>query len=361
MEKIFIYHLRTAINAFKEIKIFQREEFLKQKLLLSSKSFAHSQVNFLLSQIIPRYVIEVFFIIILLFSSILVFSFEKNLEDVMITLAIFSFVAIRIAPITNQLVISFTQLWNSKYIVKEINLELEYFENYKNNTKNLNKDKNVLNEKIEFKNFSFSYKNNLIFKYSNLQIIKNSFISIKGPSGSGKTTLIHIILGLLDISSGQIVLDNKIILNNKINLIGDLSYIPQDTFILNDTIKENIIFGSDYDQKRINEVLDQVNLNDYIHELPDKLETVVGYKGGLLSGGQRQRISLARALYNKRKILVLDEPTTALDTKSINLLKNTLENIKGKFTIIVISHQDDFDKLSDQIYKIDNNKLVKLN
>ena len=107
------------------------------------------------------------------------------------------------------------------------------------------------------------------------------------------------------------------------------------------------------------DVLDQVNLTSFVNKLPNKLDTIVGYKGGLLSGGQRQRISLARALYNKRKILVLDEPTTALDMQSINLLKNTLQKIKGNYTIIIISHQSDFDNLSDNIYKIDNSKLIK--
>lgn len=357
--KDIISNADTAINAFKEIKIFQREEFLKDKLLLSSKNFASSQVKFLLSQIVPRYVIEVLFVIIILFSAILVFSFEKNLEEIMITLAIFSFVAIRIAPISNQLIVSFTQLWNSKYIVKEIVTELEYFESYKNQTKNIIDKKHTIKNNIKFKNFSFSYKDNIIFDNTDFEIVKNTFTTIKGPSGTGKTTLIHIFLGLLNIQSGKIIIDDQELVSKKINLIGNLSYIPQDTFLLNESVKENITFGSEFNQNLMKDVLDQVNLTSFVNKLPNNLDTIVGYKGGLLSGGQRQRISLARALYNKRKILVLDEPTTALDMQSIDLLKNTLKKIKGNYTIIIISHQSDFDSLSDNIYKIDNLKLIK--
>ena len=133
----------------------------------------------------------------------------------------------------------------------------------------------------------------------------------------------------------------------------------QDAFLLNESVKENITFGSEFNQNLMKDVLDQVNLTSFVKKLPNKLDTIVGYKGGLLSGGQRQRISLARALYNKRKILVLDEPTTALDMQSIDLLKNTLQKIKGNYTIIIISHQSDFDNLSDNIYKIDDSKLIK--
>ena len=145
---------------------------------MSSKNFASSQVKFLLSQIVPRYVIEVLFVIIILFSAILVFSFEKNLEDIMITLAIFSFVAIRIAPISNQLIVSFTQLWNSKYIVKEIVTELEYFESYKNHTKNIIDKKHTIKNNIKFKNFSFNFKNKIIFDNTDFEIVKNTFTTI---------------------------------------------------------------------------------------------------------------------------------------------------------------------------------------
>ena len=210
--------------------------------------------------------------------------------------------------------------------------------------------------------FSYPNKGSPVISNMSLEIPENSLIGFAGPSGSGKSTLIDIILGLLIPNSGSLVLgENTISKNNTYLLQSRVGYVPQTIFLSDNTIKNNIAFGlddADIDEMKINNCIDQSQLQDLINSLPDGLETMVGEKGVQLSGGQRQRIAIARALYRKPKILVLDEATSALDGLTEQKIMQSIHKIASDITVIIIAHRLNTIKECDMIYFIESGKIV---
>ena len=212
---------------------------------------------------------------------------------------------------------------------------------------------------IEFQNVSFNYPsrkktlNNL-----NLKISKNTSIGVRGETGSGKSTIIKLLMGLLQPDFGKILIDGKELNIAENDLKDKISYVPQNFYILDDTILENIIFSDEKnkpDYKKISRVTKLSLLDELIDSLPQGINTVVGATGKLLSGGQAQRLALARALYQDREILILDEATNALDSNTEKLVIENILNLKKSKTIIIISHNSDILKFCDQTIDIESN------
>ena len=239
-------------------------------------------------------------------------------------------------------------------IIQEFLSKKHLIEDSKKN--NLN-DRNIIFEKeLTLKEINFSYKKKInVFKNDiNIKINKGEFIGIKGATGSGKTTLINIISTLLKPTKGQLLLDNKNIYEYNLSKVRQkISLVPQHTFLLDRTIIENIIIGSDIknlDLNKINEIFKITCLDEFIHNLDEKENYRVGQFGVLLSGGQKQRIGIARALFRDTDIVILDEPSSALDK---NTEKKLFENLKKiKKTLIVISHSDQVLEYCDNIIEL---------
>ena len=169
-------------------------------------------------------------------------------------------------------------------------------------------------------------------------------------------------LGLLEPSKGEIHLNNKIVKNNKEfrNLV---AYIPQDIFIINDSIKNNItLTGRDevIDDVLLEDVVLRSRLKEVINNLPEGINTNIGERGVKLSGGQKQRIAIARALYNKREVLIMDEATSALDNNTEKEIIDEIRKLKGKVTMVVIAHRLTTLQHCDEIYEISNLSLIHI-
>lgn len=214
---------------------------------------------------------------------------------------------------------------------------------------------------ISVKNLSFSYGSEIILKDLNLIINRGEMVGLIGPSGAGKTTLVDILLRLLTPESGEILVDGKSI--NDINTNSwrkKVSYVSQDIFLLNDTIENNIRFYDDsIAQNDITESSKLANIYDFIINLPDGFNTIVGERGVRLSGGQRQRIILARALARKPEILILDEATSALDNESEVLIQKSIENLKNRATVVVIAHRLSTVMSSDRLLVLEDGKITE--
>lgn len=239
---------------------------------------------------------------------------------------------------------------------------------YEEETK-MHKEKDGGNSKFDFKNtivfddVSFSYhKNDTALKNIKLAIRKGEITGIIGPSGSGKTTVVDLLLRLIEPESGKILLDNTDM--RKINIKEwrkNIGYVSQDMFLINDTIRNNIAFYSeDIKDEDIERATKIANIHEFIESLDDGLETMIGERGTRLSGGQRQRIVLARILARNPKILVLDEATSALDNESQALILETIENLRGKLTVIIIAHRPSTVKNADVIAVIDESKIIEI-
>ena len=207
---------------------------------------------------------------------------------------------------------------------------------------------------ISFENVSFDYDRHPVFSGLSLQIEAGSLTTLVGPSGSGKTTIVDLTIGLLQPQQGRILLDGTPLPNIDIkqwrSMIG---YVPQDTILLHDSILHNVTLGDpELTADDAEQALRAASAWGFVSQLADGLETIVGERGGKLSGGQRQRIVIARALINRPRLLILDEATSALDRESEEVVRQTMEALKGHLTILAISHNRAMVQAADYVYQM---------
>jgi subfamily B ATP-binding cassette protein MsbA len=214
-----------------------------------------------------------------------------------------------------------------------------------------------LQHSIEIKNIVFKYDDTVILNKININIPKNKTVAFVGESGSGKTTLVNIIIKLLNVFSGEILLDGENISTyNQFTYQKKIGYISQEATIFNDTVFNNITFWatpSAENKQRFTAALNMASIYDFVETLQGKEDALLGNNGINLSGGQRQRISIARELYKDVEILILDEATSALDSETENEIQQNIDALKGKYTILIIAHRLATIKNADIIYLMD--------
>ena len=219
-----------------------------------------------------------------------------------------------------------------------------------------------LKRSIRLEHVFFAYDDHRVLEDISLDFQAGQFTSIVGPSGSGKTTIVDLITGLLMPQNGEVWIDDQPLsqIDQKSwrRMIG---YVPQDTLLLHDTIMNNITLGdSGLSEKEVEHALRAAEIWEFVNSLPQKMQSVVGERGGKLSGGQRQRIAIARAIVHKPKLLILDEATSALDPRSENAVCETLRQLRGQLTILAISHQEALVAIADRSYHVQEGKIVAI-
>lgn len=212
----------------------------------------------------------------------------------------------------------------------------------------------TLEQAIEFEQVTFAYGSQPVLKNICLTIPARKLTTLIGFSGAGKTTVVDLIIGLLRPQQGRILIDGvdmqAIDLRAWRRMIG---YVPQENLLLHDTIFANVTFGDpDLTEQDAYEALAAAGILDFVQALPDGIHTLVGERGARLSGGQRQRIMIARALVHRPRLLILDEATSALDPDSQRAICKTLAELKGKVTILAISHQPILVEIADEVYQL---------
>ncbi|MBZ9631497.1 ABC transporter ATP-binding protein/permease [Salegentibacter sp. LM13S] len=219
-------------------------------------------------------------------------------------------------------------------------------------------------ETLELSDISFNYNQTPILKDISLKIHKNQTIAFVGESGSGKTTLVNIIAGLLPIDQGDYRLNDSSSQDINIdNLQNKIGYITQDAVIFNDTLYNNISFWADQNEsnsRKFWKAVKQAAIFDFINELPEKENTILGNNGVNLSGGQRQRISIARELFKDVEILILDEATSALDSETEKAIQQNIDDLKGNYTILIVAHRIATIKNADRIVVMKNGKISNI-
>ena len=209
---------------------------------------------------------------------------------------------------------------------------------------------------IRLEGVCFSYEERFVLKNASLCFPKGSFSAITGASGIGKTTIVDLVTGLLTPQEGAVWIDDlpltKVDLRAWRSMIG---YVPQETLLLHDTVLVNVTLGApELTEQDVERALRDAGAWDFVTEMPEGIYTVVGERGMRLSGGQRQRITIARALVHKPQLLVLDEATSALDPVSEADICRTLRELKGKLTILAITHQKALFNAADRVFRLNN-------
>jgi len=207
----------------------------------------------------------------------------------------------------------------------------------------------------------FRYGGQTVLRDINLELPAGSITLLSGPSGAGKSTIVDILLGLVDPWRGSVLIDGADLREHDIKswrrMIG---YVPQEIFLFHDTVAKNITLGDpSLGPEQVEAALRIAGAGEFVAALAHGVENVVGERGLKLSGGERQRIALARALVREPRLLVLDEPTTALDPQSEAAICETLQELSGRVTVLVISHQPALERIADQAFELRDGRLIE--
>jgi ATP-binding cassette, subfamily B, bacterial MsbA len=220
---------------------------------------------------------------------------------------------------------------------------------------------------IQFENVSFSYDTNgegarEILRDIDLEVHAGEVLAVVGSSGAGKSTLVHLIPRFFDVSSGRLLIDGQDVRDVTLaSLRSQISVVSQDTVLFNDTVRNNIAYGQPgVSQKHVEAAARAALAHDFIMELPDGYETVIGERGIRLSGGERQRIAIARALLKNAPILILDEATSALDSESESFVQSALANLMAGRTVVVIAHRLSTVRRADRIVILENGFITDI-
>ena len=361
-------NLFESFNSIIEIKIRNSESKFLDLFKYNNMLHILADRNVDLFNIFPRFVLEFFGV--LLFSCIIIFLFlfGYDTNSILPIMALYAAAAFRVLPSINRILVYYNSFLYGQKAFEKVNEE--FSGNYSDFSKEKilienSKLKKIKFEKLEFQNVSFAYDDSKeVLKNVSFKIEKGSFTGIKGQSGTGKSTLVLLMTGLLKPIKGDILLNNdydatkdKIIFNN---LIG---YVSQKTTLFDDTIKRNIALGVDenkIDQSQLNYVIEITQLKDFINNLSDGLDTVVGDDGLRISGGQRQRIAIARALYFNPDLLIMDEATSSLDNDIENKIIEIINNLKGRITLVFISHKLSNLDICEKKYEVIDSGLKKI-
>ena len=293
---------------------------------------------------------------------------KSSLKELIPIFGLYGVVIIRLIPLFTQINqnVQIIRLSNNQIneIIKNVNRQnkdkIEKNELAKNSSNYKEEIKNI--NRIEIKNLSFSYDGtNYVLKNLNLEFTKDKTFYLEGKNGSGKSTLVDLISGMLKPTQGKIEINGEDIRDSKLSIKSKVGYVSQTAFLINDSIKENIIFGrKNIEDKQVENVIKLTGLDKLINNLPDKIDTNVGNLGGKLSGGQKQKIMIARSLIDNPGLIILDESTNALDFDSEKNFLKIIDKIKKNKIIIFISHSEQIKKFCDEKYLLQDKTVKKL-
>lgn len=354
--KNFFEILNTNLNNFKLIKLKTKEDGVLNLFKTQSEIFARANITNESVSAMPRIYLEgVGFCVLVFIVVFLVFKNQSDISGILATISIFVLALYRLMPSANRIITSYHDL-----LYYRSSLDIIY-QILKQKEESLGEEKINFEKELRLENLTFGYKDKKnLFTCLNLSIKKGEKIAFIGESGCGKSTLVDIIIGLLSPREGRVLLDeNELNMKNVKNYRQKIGYIPQNIYLFNDSIAKNISFGDEVDEEKLQRVIKQANLEHFVKNLPQGVQTKVGDGGSNLSGGQKQRIAIARALYLDPEILVLDEATSALDTESEAKIMDEIYKISKDKTMIIIAHRLSTITRCDSIYRLENGKLFK--
>ena len=354
-------YLQEGFGSIKDLKILQRSNEFVKNFTSNNKILKLCEIKQNFVDSLPKLWLEwlvVLGFVLLIFVTI----FQgKELSYIVPLLGLFAAAAFRLMP-------SLTRIMNAGQSILYHHAAMDAVINEFNQEKTLgnintiSSKKIILTRDIVLKNINFQYTNSgpLILQNINLNIKNGTVIGLIGESGIGKTTLINMILGLMQPSNGNIYVDGNSIFENIKSWQNQIGYVPQNVYLTDDTIKKNIAFAlpeEKIDNSLLQKAVKNAKLDSLVNSLNNGLDTKVGEFGDRISGGQRQRIAIARALYTDPKVFILDECTNSLDLKTEKQIIDEVNSLKGKKTIIMVTHRLSTLENCDHIYRIDKEGL----
>ena len=348
--------VKESFSAIKYVKILSREKYFFNRFKI--QNFALFKINFNMAFVnpLPKFVLELFLFASILFILIVLLHNNYEYQEIVKIVSVYIVVSFRLIPSVNRIL---ANVQNIKYTYPAFETIFNETQT-KNTLKDINVEKLPFNREIiiNIKKFNHNLKSKFFLKNIKFKINKKEKIGIIGPSGCGKSTLIDIICGFIKTNNGDVFVDKKSIFNNLDAWQKQIGYIPQKIVILNDSLRNNILFGLDkknYNDRKLMNILKKVNLENLYKQFPNGLNEKISEEGLNISGGEVQRIGIARALVNNPEIIFLDEATSALDTFTENKILKEINSLKK--TVIFVSHRINALRYCDKIYRIEKGQI----
>jgi len=356
--------VHQSLGSIKEIKILGREKFFNEIFCSHMWGYTYTyRISTMIGQS-GRFIVESISIALVLGIVILLLSSGRHPSEVLVIFSLFAVALVRLIPTVNRLNWAITQI---KFGIPSLDEVFAQFRNCEKLIEEVSSEKNVdsinFERQIEFRNVTHKYEDSDKRSLDSVSITipKNNSVALVGSSGAGKTTVIDLLLGLLKPVSGEVLVDGKDMHQSLLSWQKQIGYVPQSIYLIDDTVRNNVAFG--VKQELINDekvwnALRLAQLESFVGELPENLDTMVGENGVRFSGGQRQRIGIARALYHDPQVLIMDEATAALDNETERALMESIEVLSGERTIVLIAHRITTVKKCDIIFFLSNGRLM---
>lgn len=356
-----------AFSGIKEVKILDREKHFITTFKNNYRKYADYQTLYFIYGLLPRPLMETVCIGGMLLVIVLKLVNGTTSAYFVPTISIFAISAFRMMP-------SFSRITNNinniVFNLPSVNAIYQALQGMGNLTEQVEEDTDeaksmAFTETIHVNHIDFRYPNieKYVLRDTDLIIPKNKSVAFIGPSGEGKTTLADIVLGLLKAEKGTVEVDGVDIQQHLSAWHKKLGYIPQAIYLMDDSIKNNIVFGlpeEEISEENIWKALDDAQIKEFVEGLDQGLETQVGERGVRLSGGQRQRIGIARALYNDPEVLILDEATSALDNDTEKAVMEAIEHLAGRKTLIIIAHRLSTIENCDIVFEVSGGSVRRI-
>ncbi len=353
--------IHQGLGSIKETKILGRESFFVDTFTRNMSSFANASRFLQTFNNLPRLFIELLAITSLLLIVILTLIQGHAIQSLTPKLALFGMAAFRMMPSMNRIAGMATQILYHRSSIDVVYKDLKHLERDPEKTQSTAIH---FQQSIEFQDISYQYPETslLVLKNVSLTIPKNSVVGLIGPSGAGKTTLVDLLLGLLPPSEGKMLVDGQDIHGPLLtHWQRNIGYVPQNIYLIDDSVRRNVAFGLPDDQiddERVWDALRESHLEQVVKNLPEGLDAFVGERGVRLSGGERQRLGIARALYHKPELLIMDEATSSLDHETEEQVVRAIEGLRGNKTMIVIAHRLSTVRSCNRIYRLIEGQLT---
>lgn len=348
-------NLIQSINNFKYLKATNYFKYYGEKLrknisLAEEINFNLGKIGAIAESLREPIIIVIIAVVIIIQVNVM----HGNFASILVSLLLFYRSLAHLVTLQN----SWNNFLAASAGIDSIDNLLHEFDNHKEPYFQ-NKIENI--ENINVSNIDLSFGSQHVLNNISLQIRPKTSIAFVGESGAGKTTLANVICGLQPVDSGIISINGKSLYQSDLNYYRDkVGYITQEAVIFDDTIFNNVSFWdqkNDVTLKKFNDVMEMVSMKTFLDQIDTKEDTPLGNNGILVSGGQKQRISIARELYKNVELLILDEATSALDSQTEKHIKDNIDLLQGKCTIVIIAHRLSTIKNVDVIYLLEKGQI----
>ena len=352
--------LQEGFAGIKELKVLAREQNFVDRFEEAQRKLASANRKFGILQGVPKLVLETMALTGLSVLVVVMASTGRSGAEILPVVALFAASAFRIAPSVNRVITALQQIRFALPSIRVIESELLFPINDE-----MPRRSGLEFERFEMKGVSFSHegRSKTILNGLDFTLRRGELVGIMGESGVGKSTFLDIFLGLFHQIGGEVLVNGAEIASQLRDWHRIVGYVPQHVFLSDATIRSNVALGladRDIDEAAVVRALRLAQLDEFVRNLEDGLDTVVGERGIRLSGGQRQRVGIARALYGIPDILVFDEATSSLDSQTERAFLQSISDLKTEYTMLVIAHRKTTLKDCSRILVLEGGKLQPL-